>query len=160
MTHRRLDDPMKVYRIGDPRGTFPVYSGQGARLAVGRWHRKGQGPIYTSEHLSLSILEKLVHYSGELPAGQCFIEITIPAGVSYEVVEPNTLPGWHRASCTISRKFGSKWLTDRRSAILIVPSVVVRHERNVLINPAHPDFERIKPGLETPLHWDDRLFSP
>ena len=44
-----------------------------------------------------------------------------------------------------------------RSAILIVPSVVARMERNVLINPAHVDAARIRPGLEVPVTWDARL---
>ncbi len=40
------------------------------------------------------MLEKLVHGSRSLPPNQHFIEITIPNGVSYEVVTPATLPGW------------------------------------------------------------------
>lgn len=159
MTHRRLAEPMTVYRIGDPRGAYPVYSGLGARTVSARWHRRGQEVVYTSEHLSLSILEKLVHYSGELPANQHYIEIKIPAGVSYEVVEPNKLVGWDRATCGVSREFGATWLAEARSAILVVPSVVVRQERNVLINPARDDARLIRPGLETPLHWDARLFG-
>jgi len=45
-----------------------------------------------------------------------------------------------------------------RSAIPIVPSVVARMERNVVINRRHPDFESLTVGLETPVWWDRRLF--
>ena len=159
MTHRTLADPMKTYRVGDPKGEFPVYSGLGARRLSARWHKKGQEVIYTSEHLSLAVLEKLVHYAGELPNGQHFVEITIPQGVSYEVAEPHSLSGWDRASHSVSQAFGAQWYAAKRSAILIVPSVVVRQERNVLINAEHPDTGRIKAGLETPLKWDRRLFE-
>jgi hypothetical protein len=32
-------------------------------------------------------------------------------------------------------------------------------ERNFVFNTTHPDFARIKPGLETPVWWDSRLFG-
>ncbi|MGH7564183.1 MAG: RES family NAD+ phosphorylase [Gemmatimonadota bacterium] len=40
----------------------------GARRAGGRWNSKGRPMIYTSEHLSLPVLETLVHVTrDELP---------------------------------------------------------------------------------------------
>jgi RES domain-containing protein len=50
-------------------------------------------------------------------------------------------------------------LDEVRSAILLVPSVVARMERNILINPAHPDAAAIRPTLEEPVPWDERLFA-
>ena len=47
---------------------------------------------------------------------------------------------------------------ENRSAILIVPSVVARMERNVVVNGRHPDFEGLTVGLETPVWWGERLF--
>jgi len=46
------------------------------------------------------------------------------------------LPDWHKRD---GRAFGSAWLEAGRSALLIVPSRVAREERNILINPRHPD---------------------
>ena len=46
-----------------------------------------------------------------------------------------------------------------RSATLLVPSVVARVERNVVIHPHHADAGSIAVGLETPVHWDSRLFA-
>ena len=158
--HRQLAEPMVVFRIGDPDGAFAIYSAEGARRVSGRWHRKGQAVIYASAAYSTAMLERLVHYSGQLPRGQHVIEITIPARTSYEVVTPDSVPGWERKDGRAARAFGSRWLDDGRSAILIVPSVVARTERNVLINPAHADAARIKPGLEAPVTWDERLFVP
>jgi len=57
------------------------------------------------------------------------------------------------------RAFGSAWIEETRSAVLFVPSVVAPMERNILINPAHADAARIKPTLEEPVPWDERLFS-
>lgn len=158
--HRTLPQPLTAYRIGDPKGDHPIFSGEGAKGVDARWHQKGQQVIYAAEHLSLAMLEKLVRVSGRMPRGQHYIEITIPVGTSYEVVTADSLPGWHEPSHTASRPFGARWLDEQRSAILIVPSVVVRLERNVLINPHHADFKAIIPGLETPLTWDGRLFDP
>lgn len=81
MSHRTLGHAMTVYRIGDPGGSYPIYSPEGARQYGGRWHRRGQGVIYAAEHYSTAMLERLVHYSGVLPKNQHFIEISIPAGV-------------------------------------------------------------------------------
>ncbi len=88
------------------------------------------------------------------------MEIAIPAGVSYEVVAEATVPGWYERGGASARRFGSAWIEEARSAILLVPSVVARVERNVLINPAHPDAAAIRSGLETPVRWDQRLFEP
>jgi RES domain-containing protein len=158
-THRKLVDPMTAYRIGDPDGAHPIYSAEGARRVAGRWHRRGQLVIYASQHYSTAMLEKLAHYSGALPRGQCFIEITIPAGVSYECVTTDSLPAWDHSDGAAARKFGSAWIEAKRTAILIVPSVVARMETNILINPAHSDAARITCGLEKPVRWDTRLFS-
>ncbi len=155
---RVLREPMRTFRIGDPNGRYPIYSGQGAALVEGRWHRRRQGVIYTSEHYSTAMLEKLVHFNGILPPNQHFIEITIPSGTSYEVVTKDSLPDWTRAPR--ARAFGAAWYDARRSAILIVPSYVAREETNVLVNPQHADAAQIRLGLEKPVWWDRRLADP
>jgi RES domain-containing protein len=154
---RVLADPMRVYRIGDPRGTYPIYSGEGASRIEGRWHEKGQEVIYTSRHYSTALLEKLAHFNGVLPSNQHYIEIEIPKGVSYEIVTKDSLPGW--LEMAKARAAGSDWYREKRSAILIVPSFVARIEENVIINCTHPDAARIRPGLEHPVAWDMRLFQ-
>ena len=159
MTSRRLTETRVVWRIGDPDGRFPIYSAQGARRTEGRWHRKGQEVIYTSEHYGTALLEKLAHYNGILPPNQHFIEIEIPSGVRYEVVTKDSLPGWDRPNGAESREFGRKWIEESRSAILFVPSIVSREENNMLINPNHEDSSRIQCGLEKPVRWDERLFD-
>ncbi len=155
---RVLTAPMRTYRVGDAAGEYPVYSGEGSKENPGRWNERGQGVIYTSEHYSTALLEILVR-TGEMPPHQHFVEIEIPAGTTYEVVTKDILPGWCDENCAASKAFGSRWFSERRSAILIVPSVVARMERNVLINPDHGDAKEIRPGLEQPVWWDRRLFE-
>lgn len=157
--HRRLEDRLTAWRIGDPEGDHPVYSAEGARRVQGRWHAVGDAVIYTAEHYSTAMLERLVHWSGSLPPNQHVIEIAIPAGTTCEVLNPDRLLRWHESGGEIARRFGHAWLAERRSAILLVPSIVARMERNILINPSHPDAPAIRHGLETPIWWDDRLFA-
>ena len=150
---------MAPYRIGDAEGAYPVYSPEGARRTGGQWSAPGQVVIYASKHRSTALLEKLVRL-GELPPRQHFVEIAIPAGVSYEVVTEATVPDWYERGGASARRFGAAWIEEARSAIVLVPSVVARMERNVLINAAHPQAAAIRVGLETPVRWDERLFEP
>ena len=155
---RRLRESLRAYRIGDPAGDHPVYSGDGSRMYPGRWNERGQSVIYTSEHYSTALLEMLAR-TGEIPCNQHYVEIDIPAGVTYEVVTKDSLPGWCDVDGAVARSFGSRWYTERRSAILIVPSVVARMEHNVLIHSSHDEASSISVGLETPVCWDLRLFG-
>jgi RES domain-containing protein len=105
------------------------------------------------------MLEKLVHSNGDLPPNQHFIKITIPNGVSYEVFQAPAHPGWDGADETICKAFGQTWYESARTAILIVPSIPARLERNFLINPKHPDAAAITYDLAEPTWWDERLYN-
>lgn len=159
MTAQILDRTVFSFRIGDPSGAYPVFDAVGSTIAPGRWNTPGSPLIYTSEHYSTAVLEKLVHGSGRLPPNQHFVQITLPRGLSYEVFSPPTLPGWDAMPATVSKAFGELWCTERRSAILFVPSVVARPDRNILINPAHREFSSISVSLHEPVYWDRRLFG-
>lgn len=158
MAAQILDRVLTCYRIGDPDGQYPIYDATGSTIAPGRWNDATAPMIYASGTYSTAMLEKLVHGSGQLPPNQHYIEITVPYGISYEMVTPDILPGWHDTTFSASRPFGAQWQTEKRSAVLIVPSVVARMQQNILINPEHPEFYRIEHGLHQPVWWDSRLF--
>lgn len=159
MTAQILDRTLFGFRIGDPAGNYPIFDATGSMLAPGRWNTPGSPMIYAAEHYSTALLEKLAHGSGRLPPNQHFIRITVPSGVSYEVFSPPSLPGWDTMPATVSKRFGEDWCRERRSLVLLVPSVVTRLDMNVLINPAHPEFSRIETSLHEPVYWDKRLFG-
>lgn len=159
MTAQILDRTLSAYRIGDPAGAYPIFDATGSTIAPGRWNTPASPVIYTSEHYSTALLEKLVHGSGRLPPNQHYVEITIPRSLSYEVFSPPALPGWDTMPATVSKAFGEEWCLERRSAILIVPSVIARLDSNVLINPSHPEFRAIAASMHQPVFWDRRLFS-
>jgi RES domain-containing protein len=150
---------MDVWRIGDPAGAYPVWHAGGAMINPGRWNTDGDPMIYASEHYSLSMLEKLAHWNGILPPNQHYVQASIPVGVSYEVFQPAAHIGWDAVVQTVAKGFGSTWMLQKRSAVLIVPSAIAPVEKNVLINMAHPDAARIVPGREIPVWWDSRLLQ-
>lgn len=137
------------------------------RTGGGRWNSEGHATIYGSTSFGLMMLERLVHLDGPPAGSGRWASATIGADLSVEAVAAHSIPGWedddHRASC----RFGDRWLEERRSLVLLVPSVVVYRsvaaalpligERNLLINPAHPDFGRIAVDDERPLSFDRRL---
>ncbi len=155
-----LHRALTAYRIGDPAGAYPIFDSTGSRLYPGRWNEPGSPMIYTSEHYSTAVLEKLVLGNGRMPPNQHFIEINIPVGVSYEVFSVHHHPDWPAADCVVAKAFGDAWQKSGRSFLLFVPSVVARPEMNILINDNHPEFHRITHGLHQPVWWDARLFAP
>jgi RES domain-containing protein len=159
VTAQLLDRVLTAYRIGDPEGRYPIYDVTGSKLYPGRWNTPASPMLYASEHYSTAMLEKLVRGSGFLPPNQHYVEITIPNGITYEVLNEAALPGWDDVARLVSKRFGEEWQQSRRSAILIVPSVVARIERNILVNLEHPEAGSIFHGLHRPVWWDVRLYG-
>jgi RES domain-containing protein len=148
---------MRFYRIADSRHS--PESGEGARLHGGRWNSPGQAVIYACETMTGAMLEKLVHTNGRMPKHQVAVTYEAPNALKAVSVEPDSVPGWGTPDMIASRAAGDAWLASGESAILRVPSVVFGVERNVLLNPGHADFKRIKVVGAEPVRWDDRLFE-
>ena len=81
--------------------------------------------------------------------------------MSRETFDPGSHAGWDDPLDTsVAQAFGKAWIQERRSALLIVPSVVTAgRDANVVVNPDHPDAARISVGPETPVALDSRLFG-
>ncbi|KVK76394.1 hypothetical protein WS90_24665 [Burkholderia cepacia] len=149
---------MKLFRIADTRHT--IWSGTGAMLVGGRFNSPGRPVIYAASTFAGAMLEVLVHARiGKVPRTHGWVEATVSDDVSVERHTPETLPReGDAAALQVARQFGDAWLTESRTALLIIPSVVVREEFNVLVNPAHPDASRIAATAPQPVVWDERLF--
>jgi RES domain-containing protein len=149
---------LRVWRLC--KRAHSAFDGEGSRLAGGRWNRRGTRMIYTSGSLSLAALEILVHCEPSLlPADLVAIPADIPVSLGIEPVDEARLPSdWSRMPPPGAlADLGSGWLDAARSPVLSVPSAVVPRERNYLLNPAHPDFARIKRGAIEPFSLDPRL---
>jgi RES domain-containing protein len=143
---------LRAFRIADRR--HPIFDGTGAALYGGRWNSPGEPVIYASASHACAMLERLAQTgTGRIPRSQVLVVIDIPDEVPIEHAAMEQVP-----LLPESRGFGDGWLAERRSVVLTVPSAVARHDRNVLIDPAHPDFARIRCGEPEPVRWDQRLF--
>ena len=155
---------MKVWRICRQRHAATAFSGEGSRLASGRWNSVGVPMVYTSLSLSLAVLEMFVHLDpDEEPDDLVSIAADVPTyegmlekeKISMRLKLPS---GWRQAEIRELQRIGDEWVDSRRSVSLLVPSVVVDDEWNLLINPAHPDAGKIKVVETKPFRFDARMF--
>ncbi len=151
---------LEVFRIVTHRRVADAFSGEGARLYGGRWNPKGMRVVYTASSRGLAILEMLVQ-DQPLRARYTIITARIPATIRIERVLPTALPNaWVTAGRADElRVIGAGWVKRAKSAVLCVPSAVVPSEFNYLLNPAHPEFNRIKLGNAEALTTDHRLLQ-
>ncbi len=94
---------------------------------------------------------------GRLPKYHAWIEILIGEDVSIEEVDARKVRRWDALDQQPSRTFGDKWYDEKRSTVLIVPSTVVRVERNIVISQDHPEFRKLRATAPKPVVWDQRL---
>jgi RES domain-containing protein len=152
---------IRAYRICAKRHVPSAFSGIGAEKDGGRWNHKGDRMGYTSSSLSLASLELFVHLEPALMPGDLFsIVATIPDTVSTEELTLADLPAnWrdYPAPATLA-DIGSQWLREGRSLILVVPWAVNPDEKNVLLNPLHPQSAKIADITSKPFHFDPRMW--
>lgn len=149
--------PLRAFRVADAR--YRVLDGSGAARLGGRWNSPGRRVIYGAVCYAGALLERLAQAGvGVLPSAQHSITIDIPDTVDIESIDADDLPGWGALNYRASRAYGDAWLSEARSAVLVVPSVIGRpHEQNVVINQDHSDFGRLRTGVPEPVRWDSRL---
>jgi RES domain-containing protein len=153
----RRSGPLRAFRIADMR--HPIFDGTGAMLYGARWNSPGRRVIYAAETYAGALLEILVHASGSVPQSQGYVEIAIPSGLSIEEITQDDVPRWDAPSFEATQAFGDRWYDERRTPVLIVPSVVTLVERNVLINQEHPEFPLVRASQAVPVRWDARLWK-
>lgn len=78
-----------------------------------------------------------------------------------EQIDRSTLPSDWRSSPPPSavQQIGDKWVHSASSAVLEVPSALIPHERNYLLNPSHPTFARVVVSDRMPFDVDPRVFK-
>jgi RES domain-containing protein len=150
---------MIVYRI-----TNSLYSnditGTGARITGSRWNSKGIPMLYTTEHISLAVLEMLVHtnfkdYSIELD----LLTIQIPSSSTTSELNVKKLKNGWVDDLGYTRFIGDEFIKDKQNLLLKVPSAVINEEFNCLVNPLHADFKKIKIINTRSFKTDERLFT-
>lgn len=149
---------MRVWRLIAERHAATALTGEGASRFGGRWNPVGTRMVYTADSLALATLELSVHLLGAR-ASYLAIQFEIPTR-SIEQLGLDRLPGPWRTGEPATQALGDSWVTDARTLALSVPSALVdarSGERNVLINPLHPELDQITELQRFTVDLDERL---
>jgi len=117
--------------------------------------------VYTSATLSLAALEYFVHLDPtDAPGDLVAIPADIPDSLPRIEIRAETLPSRWRAYPAPEElaELGTAWVRARKTAVLEVPSAIVPQEHNFVLNPAHSDFRRIRPGTPEAFNFDPRMW--
>lgn len=155
-----MPDSLVAWRLSKATYAATARSGDGAARRPGRWHGPGRRVVYAASSGALALLETLVHVGGTdlLRAAYVVVPVRVPADL-VETLDRAALPADWQAypHPEATRALGNAWLDTARSVALVVPSAVVPHETNVLLNPQHPAFGRVEVGAPEAFPVDPRL---
>jgi RES domain-containing protein len=151
---------VEVYRLTRRKfaGKNP-FDGEGSFLFGGRWSSIGTRLCYAATHRSLAILEYRVDVELALmPDDLVIATLEVPDDVA--ITPTPALPeNWKEYPAPASlRRIGDRFIAEARAAIMLIPSVLVPQENNVLLNPLHADAARmVRQRRLVPFLFDRRL---
>jgi len=143
------------------RSEYASFDGEGGLYRAGRWHEQGQRVVYAAQSEALAALEVLVHLSSitQLPEYVC-VKAKIPEQHILDIRDLDLLPAdWASADPKQARGLATRWIKEKISAVLRVPSVIIPRESNFMLNPEHPIFGRIAVDAPLPFEFDLRLVA-
>ena len=136
---------IRSWRLIKAEHADDAFDGEGARRGGGRWNSKGGRVVYTAGSLSLATLEVMVHipFYRAMKNYVC-IPIDFNPNLSQSITTEDLPDNWTADPIPQSvRDVGDRWVQNQESVILKVPSAIIPIEYNNLVNPSHPDFEKI-----------------
>jgi RES domain-containing protein len=151
---------VRVWRIAT--AAHAACDDEGARRHESRWTPRGIPAVFTSARLSLAALERFVHTDSDLePVDLVAIPIDISENIPIEAVHLEELSSdWRSFPAPPGlAAIGEQWFRASRTAVLSVPSVVIPHERNFVLNPAHREFAQLSIGRSEPFSFDPRMWK-
>lgn len=150
---------MRIYRITRTQYIDDL-SGEGARLYGGRWNRVGDAVVYFAENLSLCLLEIIVHVDyAEIPLDYSFVEVEIPDSTLKIIQSIDFIESKWSSEEAVNQlqTLGSSWLKKKESLAMKVPSAVMHQDNNILVNPSHKEFAKLKIIRTGKMDFDPRL---
>lgn len=157
---------LRAWRIYDHNAVhaqvrgFDPLSGTGGLHRSGRWHHKGRPILYAASNASLALLEVLVHETSQSFRERTLLHLEFENDAEFVTHErlvrllADAPPSEPEKG---TREFGAQWLKEQRSLALIVPSIVMPYEQNIIVNPAHPLAESLKVVRSDVMGLDQRL---
>ena len=146
---------MRLWRIS----SYPGLSGVGGHHADGRWHTRGKPILYASEHPALAMVEAMAH----MRLGVTAIPLTLKL-IAIDVADAATiaampdLPAGWQANEPTSQAIGDAWIARGETLLLRLPSAILAHSTNYLINPAHAEAATVLSEVEIEPFWFDRRY--
>lgn len=156
---------MRIWRLCRSVYAAEAFSGEGARRFGGRWNSRGVPMVYASTSLALAAIELFVLLEPiQAPSDLVFISSTLPEGEPARTVHFADLPSdWFTGDALggphSPRELGDRWIGAASSLAMMVPSVSIRPEWNVLMNPLHPRISEMKIDPPQPFVFDARMFE-
>ena len=156
---------MRIWRLCRAPYAAEAFSGEGARRFGGRWNSRGVPMVHASTSLALAAIELFVHLEpGQAPRDLVFLSAILPEGEPTRTIEASELPPeWWTDDAAggagTTRDFGDAWIQARSSLALMVPSVPIRVEWNVLVNPLHPRMKDLQVDPPQPFVFDAHMFQ-
>ncbi|GGY05108.1 RES family NAD+ phosphorylase [Paludibacterium paludis] len=133
-------------------------SGKGAEMFGGRWNPVGVPAVYAASSISLAMLEILIH-ARSLPLDYFVMALSVPMEGVKSVRAPALPAGWDRLNDqSASQQAGTRHVFQANRFGVLLPSVVVPEEQNLVLNPLHPLMRRVTVKELRPLRPDPRLF--
>jgi len=140
--------------------SYNSLSGDGGLLYAARWHSVGRRIVYFAESPAGAMIEALVHVElnvRDWPLLYDLMRAAAPVDVQIESLPVPARADWRR-SPLMTRSIGDAWLQSRQTALARVPSAVLPHTWNVLLNPEHPEADQVAIIKVTRAEYDSRLF--
>ncbi|WP_443937654.1 RES family NAD+ phosphorylase [Pedobacter sp. MW01-1-1] len=119
--------------------------GIGAKLFGGRWNEVNTPCIYTSEHISLALLEKFVHAKATNSLENIgLLKITVPDNPEIVLsVDKDKLDDNWSSDIHYTQWIGEQLLNDSTILAFHAPSVIIPQERNIVLNPRSKFFNQL-----------------
>lgn len=148
---------MRIWRISN----YADLSGIGGTYSASRWNNLGRRIVYCAEHPALAMLELLVHFDTEdLPETYQLLEIDVPDKLVVEAEDiPDNWPDNWKDHPAVSRDVFEAFCSRGDAPVLGVPSIIMPHCRNLLINPLHADHSKLS-IVSAQTHALDPRFLP
>jgi len=152
---------MEAFRLSRKKYAAPL-SGKGAAIKGARWNSVGVELIYTASNRSLAMAEVAVHLTlATIPSDYVMLTIYLPDNISTQKLTEADLPiDWNSFPHPVSTQvIGDKFAADNKYCVLQIPSAVTQGDYNLLINPYHSDFSKIKIIATEKFPFDKRIFK-
>lgn len=151
---------MLIWRLCRAIHADTAFSGEGARRFGGRWNSRGVPMVYCSSSLALAAIELFVHLDPtQAPDDLVSISATLPEGEPARTITGEELPPAWWTDPLGTRALGDTWIRSGASLAFKVPSVPIRSEWNILVNPHHPYVKELRIDLPQPFLFDARMFE-